>query len=113
MSNSLEIKLYSLNVRGIANSVKRRCIFNWLRNQPYDLFLLQETHSERSCESMCSSEWGYKILFSHGTSCRAGVCILLKSKSAITIQNVHRDNDGRILLLNVLYNESNFSIVNV
>ena len=113
MNKDLEIKIYSQNVRGIANSVKRRCIFSWLRNQPYDIFMLQETHSDRNCESIWSSEWGYKIFFSHGTSSKAGVCILLKPRSAIAVQSVYRDKEGRMILLNVMHGESVFSVANV
>ena len=47
---SLDIKLYSLNVRGLRDKVKRRCMFDWLRNTQYDIFILQETHSTTEVE---------------------------------------------------------------
>ena len=76
-------------------------------------FFLQETHSTRECEKVWANEWGYKIFFSHGKSNSAGVCILLKRTSGITVHSVHRDEAGRILLLNMSYDKSKFTVVNV
>ena len=66
MGEVINIKLYSLNVRGLVEKVKRRCVFDWLRNSQYEMFFLQETHSTRECEKVWANEWGYKIYFSHG-----------------------------------------------
>ena len=63
---SLDVKLYSLNVRGLRDKVKRRCMFDWLRNTQYDIFILQETHSTTEVEKYWSSEWGSKCYFSYG-----------------------------------------------
>ena len=68
MDDVFDAKLYSINVRGLANKLKRRCVFNWLKNQPFDIFLLQETHSTKKIESIWSSEWGGRIYYSHGQS---------------------------------------------
>ena len=113
MDESLEIKLYSLNVRGLANSTKRRCVFSWLRKQPFSLYLLQETHSTKNCESIWTSEWGNKIYFSHGKSDSAGVCVLLSVNCGLEILEVHRDSEGRLLLLNLSYGGCKFTIVNL
>ena len=45
METQIDVGLCSLNVRGLRNALKRRCIFNWIRNSDYHLILLQETHS--------------------------------------------------------------------
>ena len=40
-----DIKLYSFNVRGIRQDVKRRSVFRHLKNRyPHGIYLLQETH---------------------------------------------------------------------
>ena len=114
MSENIEVRLYSLNVRGLANDVKRRCLFSWLRRQKYDLFLLQETHSTENCEAVWSSEWGNKIYFCHGQSDSAGVCILLRANCGLNVLEVHRDKEGRLLLLNLSYGETTkFTVVNL
>ena len=85
MGEALKVKLYSLNVRGLGDNLKRRCVFDWLRNTEFEMFFLQETHSTVECEKIWSNEWGYKVFFSHGKSNSAGVCILLKPTSGITV----------------------------
>ena len=113
MDETINVKLYSLNVRGLVDKVKRRCVFDWLRKSKFEMFFLQETHSTKEGEKIWASEWGYKIYFCHGKSNSAGVCILLKPTSGITVNSVHRDENGRILLLNVSYDNSKFTVVNI
>ena len=53
-----KIKIMSLNVRGIADTVKRRKIFNYCRNKEMDVICLQETHSTCETHHIWRSEWG-------------------------------------------------------
>ena len=68
METPIDVRLCSLNVRGLRNALKRRCVFNWIRNSDYHLILLQETHSTPDIECFWRNEWGFKIEFSHGSS---------------------------------------------
>ncbi|CAH3187433.1 unnamed protein product, partial [Porites lobata] len=61
------LKLVSLNVRGISNFTKRRTIYTWCRKQKADFVFLQETHSKKETEVQWKNEWGGEILFSHGS----------------------------------------------
>ena len=45
MEPPIDVRICSLNVRGLRNALKRRCLFNWIRDSDYQLILLQETHS--------------------------------------------------------------------
>ena len=74
-----EVKLLSLNVRGLQDSKKRRELFLWLKlnhKGSKSFILLQETHSKIEDELLWEKEWGSQILFSHGTSQSRGVVIL-------------------------------------
>ena len=70
-------KIISLNVRGIRDQTKRRSILTYLKEQKANFYFLQETYSDVNDELIWQSEWGGKILFSHGTDHSKGVCILL------------------------------------
>ena len=59
------------------------------------------------------NEWGGDIFFSHGSNHSRGVCILANPKFAISVDEFHRDRDGRIVSINVSFNKSQFSICNV
>ena len=60
-----------------------------------------------------ASEWGGKMFFSHGSTHSSGTCILLNPKLEVTVENTFHDSFGRILLLNLLINNSKITIVNI
>ena len=67
MSNKLTYDIISLNVRGLREQSKRRCIFSYLKDQKSKFYFLQETYSEVNDETIWKNEWGGKIFFSYGT----------------------------------------------
>ena len=83
------LKIVSLNVRGLQKKKKRTSIFNWCRKSKPDLILLQETHSTKDVEIKWQHEWGGNILYSHGLNNSRGVAILT--------------NGNRIVLILVMY----------
>ncbi len=56
---------------------------------------------------------GGKAHFSHGTSNFTGVCILLKKNLDYKIHGIKKDNEGRILCLDIEIDDSRFSLCNV
>ena len=84
-----------------------------MRDLSFETFFLQETHSTRESQQMWSNEWGYKIYFCHGKSNSGRVCILFKPSCGITVHSMHRDEDGRILVLIVSYENMKFTIANI
>ena len=52
------LRVLSFNVRGMADRLKRREIFNYLRDQNPDIVCLQETHSNVKIEKIWRNEWG-------------------------------------------------------
>ena len=64
----MDLKICSLNVRGLGDKLKRREMFNWLRRKSYPVYRLQEVHCSENKIPVWSAEWGYKTLFSCCTS---------------------------------------------
>ena len=113
-SNALEtFSLASLNCRGLGDKTKRLTLFNWLKTKYKGLVLLQETHSTELYENQWEKEWGNKIFFSHGQSNSRGVAILSPINSDITLTNITKDTDGRILLIDYTVHETKFTVINV
>ena len=106
-----DVKIMSLNVRGLGNGKKRREIFHWLNKEKFDIFLLQETHSTKEKELVWRSEWGHLVHYAHGTSNSKGVCILFKRKCNYFIHSEVMDPAGRYLILDV--NDQKFTLANV
>ena len=105
-------KIYSLNVRGIRDTVKRRQLFQKFHNSNYDIFMIQEAHCTPEVTSQWSSEWGGEIFFSHGTSNSKGVCILLKNSVSRTIHKCEQV-EGRALFLDITINNTKFTLSNI
>ena len=93
----------SLNVRGLRNQVKRRSIFSFLKDQNYQIYLLQETFSEPNDESIWKSEWRGAIFFSHGSTHSKGVSILINPSSKLIVEATGKDLEGRIISVNLIY----------
>ena len=56
---------------------------------------------------------GYKIIFNHGRSDSAGVCMLLKPSTTFDVLNTVKDDGGRILLVTVKINDTAITLINV
>ena len=87
-------------MRGIAETKKRRAIFDYYR-QRADILCLSETHSTQEHEQMWRNEWGGRIIFSHGTAAARGICILFKKDFYCNITNIKADNAGRYICCEV------------
>ena len=97
------LSLITLNVRGINSSRKRRAIFRQLHNKNASVIFLQETYGSNNQERLWSSEWGSKIHFCHSK----GVAIILfNPKIQVTIENQMQSEDGRILILQVVIDDT-------
>lgn len=99
----------SLNTRGLRDSVKRKSIFLFCKNENAQCFLLQETHSVDLDEKFWSNQWGDKIIFSHGSNRSAGVAILLNNFPGKILATV-RDTCGHWLICVFVIND-NFLIL--
>ena len=73
----LDLKVISLNVRGICGDAKRRKLFQYLKKQfsSKGIIFLQETHSTKDIESQWANDWNEQghIKYSHGDYNARGV----------------------------------------
>ena len=58
---TLQIKVVTLNVRGLNRSTKKRAIFRWLHCQKAHFYFLQDTYSDEKSKASWEAEWGGKI----------------------------------------------------
>ena len=109
----MSIKIASFNCRGLKDNFKRRDIFNWLKKSKYDLILIQETHSGLRVENRWKAEWGCDVYFSHGTNNSRGVAILLRNTFQYKVKCVKVDDDGRICLLKITFDERDYIVASI
>ena len=114
MNESLDIKIFSLNVNGLGDKVKRQAIFNKLKRKGNGIFLLQETHSSNNFEKYWKDQWGgNKIYFSHGSSNSKGVCIIFSENIECNITKEIKDNEGRYIILDVVIKDKIYTLANL
>ena len=113
---TIDVKLLSLNVRGLRNPTKRREIFRWLKrfHDGDNCFVfLQETHSISTDEFIWQREWGSKIIFSHGTNLSKGVAICFPQKYNYELPFENSDTEGRKVIVTIQDDNECISLVNI
>ena len=106
-------KLCTFNVNGLGDRVKRRSIFNNIRDKKYDICLLQETHSSPKTCQMWTNEWGGTSYFAHGTTNSCGVAILFKRNLAVNILETIIDPEGRFLIQKIVFEDTEIVLGNM
>ena len=95
------IKILSMNVRGLSNSKKRSDVFNWVKSKNPSIVCFQETHSTNEIENKWQDEWGSTCFFSHCDSKSAGVCVMFKRDLDYKVHDSKHDKDGRFIVLDL------------
>ena len=76
-----------MNVRGLCQNLKRKQVFQWLKNQNADIFFLQETHLTETLNSQLKHEWGGECVLNGNFRNKEGTAILLNPRSNIVVEN--------------------------
>ena len=114
LHNSLsKFDVFSLNVGGIRDQIKRRSVFSFLKDQKAYIYFLQETYSEPNDEKVWKKEWGGEVFFSHGTKHSKGVCILINPTAQIQVNYSYSDNSGRIVLITISLSGHKLALCNI
>ena len=99
-------------MRGIANTEKRRAIFDHYRNTS-DLLILQETHSTPEVEKIWTNEWGGEAFFAHGTSQARGIAVFMTKGLRKQTRNVYNCSEGRTIMFDLIEGGTTITIVAV
>ena len=75
--------------------------------------MLQETHSTPIDEENWRKQWRGKLFFSHGTSNNTGVLVGFREGLDYSVNKEVRDNNGRILILDVKIQGKPYLIINL
>ena len=73
------LKISTLNVRGLKNNYKQNAILQAFKELDFDIIALQETHLCENEYFQIESKWDGPCLFSEGTNNSKGLCILFKN----------------------------------
>ena len=109
----MDLKIISLNVRGLRDDAKRREVFNWLRRKKQSIYVLQEVHCTENTKHLWSAELGYQAIFSSCKSNKAGVCLLFNNNLNLQIQKLHRDPLGRFIICDLKADGKCLTLANI
>ena len=107
------LKTVTLNVRGLRGK-KRYSIYNWFKENKFDICLAQESYCTKEFASIMKKGWNGELVHSYSNSEHSrGVSILFRKHLQYRILSKHCDNDGQLLLVNIELNGIKYSICNV
>ena len=103
------------NVKGLQTSKKHLKLFNYFKNKmfPNGILFLQETHSRKENEIKWKHEFDFDLYFSHGKSNSCCVLTGFSGNKTFTVNKRLCDENGRILILETLIDNSEFILVNL
>ena len=108
-----KFKICTYKVNGLGNSMKRKDVFDFLREKKYNIYMLQETHLKTDQENFIRSAWGYSVYLAGSASNKNGVAILLNNNFEYTVHKVIRDVNGCYIILDVEIMKKRITLINV
>ena len=108
-----DVKICSMNCRGLGDYQKRRDVLHYLRKLECNIFLLQDVHCQKGKELYYRNAWGNDILISSYTNNARGVAILWKSVALKVLDKIVHDEGNYIIAKILIDNYLSFVIANV
>ena len=95
------IKIVTLNCRGLASKQKRIDLFSKLKEGKNDILLLQDVHWDNETLIQVKEEWGYKLSCATHTTNARGTAILFNNSFEFTIIRNIKDPGGNYVLVEI------------
>ena len=99
-----ELKVCSVNCRGLGEYRKRRDVFNYLKALDCNVFLLQDIHCAKGRENSFRNLWGSDILLAPYRNNARGVGILTKNID-IRFVGSRIDDNGNYIIVKAIINQ--------
>ena len=107
-----DLKVISLNVKGLRQYIKRQAMFQFLKSKSARFFLLQETHITATDQLSWQKDWGEgKLIANPGTSASAEQVLLSKANVEILFEKIHEP--GRLHEVIILDQDIKIQFVNI
>ncbi len=96
------------------DQIKRKTVFNWLRNLQLDIVFLQETHCHlKKEEYRWGKEWDGQTIWSRGTNRSRGVTVLFNRSVKYDVRNTVTDPNGRYIIFDLYIEDMKYKFINV
>ena len=109
-----KIVVASINARGLNNTQKRLSLLHWIETSNIDISIVQESFCTKDFGSVFNRQWKGQAYHSYTDSKHArGVCILIRKDFVCNVRSYCNNKHGRKLMLNIEYDDSMYTIVNL
>lgn len=105
--------VYSLNVNGINDRLKRRMLFSDLKKYKRCIFCLQETHLQEAILPILRTQWGQNLLVKGNLSQAGGLAVLFSRDLDVEWEILRTDVLFRYVLVRITHKQESFILVNV
>ena len=105
------LKIFSINVRGIKNKLKRISLFKYLKGQKFDIICLQETHATVQDLECWRKQWGGTCYFNPGTAKSKGEAILISNN--FSGETILLDQFERGIVISVKCEDTEIALANI
>lgn len=106
----LMLHVTSLNVNGLRTKAKIDSVLTTLK---VDILCLQETWWDQDSLHYATKCWDGPIYSNFGSDKSCGVAILFKENTVANINEIYKDDQGRVLIIDFSTNSEEYRIINV
>lgn len=96
-----QIKICTLNCRGLRDKRKRTDVFNYIRDKGFSMYCLQDVHWDNKWEKFIRSEWGYDSYIAGYNTNSRGVAILFNNNFDFKVNRIKRDDNGNWIAMDI------------
>ena len=108
-----ELNICTFNVKGLASRSKRLRIFEWLKQQHFNICILQELHCKKENVTEWKTQWGGDVYLSGDSSNSRGVGIFINSNLQYKLLSYEELIEGRLQALHIEVEDQNVLLINV
>ena len=107
-----DLKVMSLNCRGIHTKHKRLGVLKHLKDLNYNVYCIQETHFTPEQYKTIYTEWGSEVFLSYGSSHSRGVAIMF-NKIDFKVHEILTDIDGNYVILDLTISDQRMTLASI
>ena len=100
--------LHSLNANGLRTCGRINSI---LSSPGCDILCIQETRWDDSSVEAATKTYKGKIYYNNGTNKSCGIATLINSNNIENSKLIYKDNNGRVLIIDIEVNNSTYRIM--
>lgn len=110
---ALAYKALTLNCSSLNNSIKAKCLSNWLKKEHTNVLFLQETHQKRNNITLLKSKWFEHQYYAGGSSKSRGVAIALSKGMQIQTPDILWDPRGRYIFIKCKLDDVPYTLASI